>query len=39
VGDVAYVLDDPLRFRFNLELSKKPGPPICAIPVKLQAAQ
>ena len=28
VGDVAYVLDDPLRYLFDPELSKKPGPPV-----------
>lgn len=39
VGDVAYVLDCPLRYLFDPELSKKPGPPIRAIPVKLPAAQ
>jgi hypothetical protein len=39
VGDVAYVLDDPLRFLFDAELSKKPGPPVRAIPVKLPPAQ
>lgn len=39
VGDVAYVLDDPLRFLFNPDLNKKPGPPVRAIPVKLPAAQ
>jgi len=39
VGDVAYVLDDPLRYLFDPELSKKPGPPVRAIPVKLPAAQ
>ena len=39
VGDVAYVLDDPLRFLFDPELSKKPGPPTRAIPVKLPPAQ
>ena len=39
VGDVAYVLDCPLRFLFDPELSKKPGPPVRAIPVKLPAAQ
>ena len=31
VGDVAYVLDDPLRYLFDPELSKKPGPPVRAI--------
>lgn len=35
VGDFAYVLDNPLRYLFDPELSKKPGPPIQAIPVKL----
>ena len=35
VGDVAYVLDDPLRYLFDAELSKNPGPPVRAIPVKL----
>ena len=39
VGNVAYVLDCPLRFLFNPDLNKKPGPPIRAIPVKLPAAQ
>lgn len=39
VGDLAYVLDDPLRFLFDPELSKKPGPPVRAIPVKLPAAR
>jgi hypothetical protein len=39
VGDVAYVLDDPLRYLFDPELSKKPGPPVRAIPVKLPAAK
>jgi sugar lactone lactonase YvrE len=39
VGDVAYVLDDPLRYLFDPELSKKPGPPVRAIPVKLPPAQ
>jgi hypothetical protein len=39
VGDVAYVLDDPLRYLFNPEFNKKPGPPIRAIPVKLPAAR
>jgi len=38
VGNVAYVLDCPLRYLFNPELNKKPGPPIRAIPVKLPAA-
>jgi len=38
VGNVAYVLDSPLRYLFDPELSKKPGPPIRAIPVKLPAA-
>ncbi len=38
VGDVAYVLDDPLRYMLDPELSKKPGPPIRAIPVKLPSA-
>ena len=38
VGDVAHVLDDPLRYLFDPELnSKKPGPPVQAIPVKLPA--
>ncbi len=37
VGDVAYVLDDPLRFLFDPELGKKPGPPVRAVPVKLPA--
>jgi hypothetical protein len=36
---VAYVLDDPLRYMLDPELSKKPGPPIRAIPVKLPPAQ
>lgn len=35
VGEFAYVLDDPLRYLFDPELSKKPGPPVRAIPVKL----
>jgi hypothetical protein len=35
VGDFAYVLDDPLRYLFDPELSKKLGPPVRAIPVKL----
>jgi len=39
VGQVAYVLDDPLRYLFDPELSKKPGPPIRAIPVKLPPVQ
>ena len=39
VGNVAYVLDCPLRFLFNPDLNNKPGPPIRAIPVKLPAAQ
>jgi hypothetical protein len=39
VGDVAYVLDDPLRFLFDPELSKKPGPQVRAVPVKLPPAQ
>jgi hypothetical protein len=39
VGDVAYVLDDPLRYLFDPELSKKPGPSVQAIPVKLSAAK
>ena len=39
VGDVAYVLDDPLRYLFDPELSKKSGPPVRAIPVKLPAAK
>jgi hypothetical protein len=39
VGNVAYVLDCLLRFLFNPDLNKKPGPPIRAIPVKLPAAQ
>jgi streptogramin lyase len=39
VGDVAYVLDCPLRYLFNPEFNKKPGPPIRAIPVKLPARQ
>jgi hypothetical protein len=39
VGNVAYVLDDPLRYLVNPEFSKKAGPPIRAIPVKLPAAQ
>ena len=39
VGDVAYVLDDPLRYLFDPELSKKPLPPVRAIPVKLPPAQ
>ena len=38
VGDVAYVLDDPLRYLFDPELSKKPGPPVRANPVKLPTA-
>jgi hypothetical protein len=38
VGDVAYVLDDPLRYLFDPELSKKPGPPVRAT-VKLPAAK
>jgi hypothetical protein len=32
------VLDDPLLYLFDPELSKKPGPPVRAIPVKLPAA-
>jgi hypothetical protein len=39
VGDVAYVLDDPLRYLFDAELNKKPGPPVRAIPVKLPATK
>ena len=39
VGDVAYVLDCPLRYLFNPEFNKKVGPAIRAIPVKLPAAQ
>ena len=39
VGDVAYVLDDPLRFLVNPDFAKKVGPPVRAIPVKLPAAQ
>jgi hypothetical protein len=39
VGDVAYVLDDPLRFLVNPDFNKKVGPPVRAIPVKLPAAQ
>jgi hypothetical protein len=39
VGDLAYVLDDPLRYLFDPELSKKPGPPVRAFPVKLPAAK
>lgn len=39
VGDVAYVLDDPLKYLLNPEFNKKPGPPIRAIPVKLPVAQ
>jgi hypothetical protein len=39
VGDVAYVLDDPLRYMLNPEFNKKPGPPIRAIAVKLPAAR
>jgi streptogramin lyase len=39
VGGVAYVLDDPLRYLFDPELSKKPGPPVRAIPVKLPAVK
>ena len=39
VGDVAYVLDDPLRYLINPEFNKKPGPPIKAIPVKLPASR
>jgi hypothetical protein len=37
VGGVAYVLDDPLRYLFDPELSKKPGPPVQAIPVPMPA--
>ena len=37
VGAVAYVLDDPLRYLFDPELSKKPGPPVQAVPVPLPA--
>jgi len=39
VGDIAYVLDDPLRYLFSPEYNKKAGPPIRAIPVKLPSAQ
>jgi hypothetical protein len=39
VGDVAYVLDDPPRYLFDSELSKKSGPPVQAFPVKLPPAQ
>jgi hypothetical protein len=39
VGDIAYVLDDPLRYLFDPELSKKPGPAVRAIPVKLPAVK
>jgi hypothetical protein len=39
VGDVAWVLDDPLRFMLNPDFNKKQGPPIRAIPVKLPAAK
>src|SRR5215467_2006511 len=39
VGDVAYVLDDPLRYLVNPDFNKKVGPPVRAIPVKLPAAQ
>ena len=38
VGDVAYVLDDPLRYLLNPDYNKMPGPPVRAIPVKLPAA-
>jgi streptogramin lyase len=39
VKDVAYVLDDPLKYLLNPEYNTKPGPAVRAIPVKLPAAQ